>query len=153
MPDKDLTFTDFLNDVDPQYKEFVENLHAQLLQNGCKLKLQLAKNGYVVSYSHDKRVLLNFVFRKNGLVVRIYGDRIGEYSDFLDSLPETMLKSIDKAPVCKLCNPKCLKGYDFAIKGNNYLKCRYNCFMFGVDDESIPFIKGFLEKELACRSR
>ena len=154
MPDKELSFEDFLSNVSPVYQEFVKETHAYLLDNGCKLKLQLAKNGYVVSYSHgkSKRVLHNFVFRKSGLVIRIYGDFVSQYLAFLETLPDAMVKSIAKAPDCKLCNEKCAKGYAFSIKGTAYQKCRYNCFLFAVDDGSIPFIKPFLANEVRERS-
>ena len=87
MPDKELSFEGFLLNVNPVYQDFVTQIHTYLLENGCKLKLQLAKNGYVVSYSHvkSKRVLLNFVFRKSGLVTRIYGDLVNQYVDFMDT--------------------------------------------------------------------
>ena len=152
--DNELSFEDFLVNVNPVYQSFAKQMHAYLLDNDCKLKLKLAKNGYVVSYSHgiSKRVVLNFVFRKNGLFTRIYGDMVNKYMDLLDNLPENMIKSISKAPECKLCNDRCNKGYSFSIKGTAYLKCRYNCFLFVVDDESIPFITYFLESEVRERS-
>lgn len=154
MPDMELSFEGFLQNVNPLHQEFVTQIHDVMLQNGCKLKLQLAKSGYVVSYSHgkDKRVILNFVFRKSGLVARIYGDYADRYMDFLETLPDKMIKSIEKAPACKLCNPRCMKGYVFSVKGTQHQKCRYNCFLFAVDDESIPFIKTFLEHEIKERS-
>ena len=154
MPDQELSFEGFLLNVNPLYQDFVQQTHAYLFENGCKLKLQLAKNGYVVSYSHSKskRVLLNFVFRKSGLVTRIYGDLVNQYMDFLETLPDAMIKSVAKAPVCRLCNDRCNKGYAFSIKGTDYQKCRYNCFMFTVDDENIPFIRSFLEHEIHERN-
>ncbi|MCL1806237.1 MAG: hypothetical protein FWG31_00870 [Oscillospiraceae bacterium] len=154
MPDQELSFEDFLSNVNPVYQDFVKQTHVYLLENGCKLKLQLAKNGYVVSYSHgkNKKVLLNFVFRKIGLLIRIYSDMIGQYIDFLETLPDAMVKSVAKSPDCKMCNPKCGKGYDFSVKGSQYHKCRYTCFLFPVDEGSIPFIRSFLENEIQSRS-
>ena len=154
-----MDYNDFLDQVDPQYREFAVATHKQMLQGGCKLKVTLAKNGYVISYQHGKkkRVIMNFVFRKSGLVARIYGDFAGQYPDFIDSLPEDMIKSIEKAPNCKRfedpprCSSKCV-GYVFSVLGSQHQKCRYNCFMFIVDDESIPYIKAFLEKELNMRN-
>jgi len=153
-----MNFDDFIVSVDPQYQGFARSINDQLLTNGCKLKMASAKNGYVVSYQHGrkKRVVLNFVFRKTGLVARIYGDNVGTYSDVLMSLPDSMKNSVKKAPSCKRfddpprCNPNC-GGYVFSIDGVQYQKCRYNCFMFEVCDESIPFIRTLIEKELAVR--
>jgi len=158
MPESELSFDSFLEDVDPQYREFVSQTHEFMLKSNSTLKLTLAKNGYVVSYTYGKkkRVVMNFVFRKSGLVARIYGDYAGQYNEFLDKLPNDMKKSIEKAPACKRfedpprCSPKCV-GYVFTLNGTQYQKCRYNCFMFPVNDESIPHINAFLTSELSAR--
>jgi len=152
-------FNVFLNSVDPKYHDFVMQANDFMQQNDCKLKLELAKNGYVASYQHGKkkRVILNFVFRKSGLFSRIYTNNIGRYMEVLEKIPEKISKSIEKAPVCKRfndpseCNPKC-NGYLFTMNDTQYQKCRYNCFLFAVDDESIPIIKSLYEKELKCRN-
>jgi len=153
-----MTFDDFLVTVDPQYQVFALSINEYLLQNECKVKLTQAKNGYVVSYQYGKkkRVVINFVFRKNGLIVRIYGDHAGHYADLLEALPDNMKKSIEKAPACKRFDnpPKCSQncvGYVFSMDEKQYQKCRYNCFMFEVNDENIPFIRTLVEKELEQR--
>jgi len=159
MPVDGLVFEDFLIYVEPYNQDFVRETHENMLQNGCKFKLATAKNGYVASYQHvkSKLVVMNFVFRKTGLIVRIYGDNVGKYTDFLESLPEGMKKSIVKAPSCKRflnppkCNSKC-GGNVFLLGGTQHQKCRYNCFMFPVDEESMPPIRRFLEHELTCRN-
>jgi hypothetical protein len=111
-----------------------------------------------VSYSdRNKRVILNFVFRKSGLIVRIYGDAVNAYLDFMETLPDGMIRAIEKAPVCKRLidftkyNSRCRMGYDFVLKGKHHQKCRYNCFMFLVSHENNPFIRDFLENELNAR--
>ena len=152
-------FNDFLKTVDPKYHEFVLQANDFMQQNDCKLRLELAKNGYVASYQYGKkkRVILNFVFRKSGLFSRIYTNYIGQYMDVLEVIPEKMSKAVEKAPVCKRfndpseCNPKC-NGYLFTMNGTQHQKCRYNCFLFAVDDESIPVIKALYENELKCRN-
>lgn len=157
MSDKDLQFEDFLNEVNPIYRDFVNQTNDFFLQNGCKIKVELAKNGYVVSYSYNKRVIANYVFRKSGMIIRIYGEFINKYNDFIETLPSGMIKSIEKAPVCKRlidptkCNSRCSMGYDFTLKGTRYQKCKYNSFMFEINDENIPFIKIFLENEFRER--
>jgi len=158
MDEKNLSFDDFISTVDPKYHQFARQTHEYMLQNDCKLKLALAKNGYVASYQHGKkkRVILNFVFRKSGLFARIYSDHVGQYTEVLEAFSEKMTKSIEKAPVCKRfddpsqCNPKC-NGYIFTISDTQYHKCRYSCFLFAVNDESIPFITSLFENELKCR--
>ena len=160
MDKKELKFEDFLMDVNPAYHEFVKQVHHYLLENECSIKMDVAKNGYLVSYSDkNKRVILNFVFRKSGLVTRIYGDNVNHYNDFLETLPAGMIKAIEKAPVCKRliditkCNSKCRMGYDFMLKGTRHQKCQYNCFMFLVNDENNLFISDFLKKELTARAQ
>ena len=158
MEKNDLTFEGFLMDVNPAYHEAVTQMHSLLLNNGCSVKMDFAKNGYLVSYSDEsKRVIVNFVFRKSGLIIRIYGGAVNKYNDFIETLPAGMIKAIEKAPVCKRliditkCNSRCRMGYDFMLKGTHYQKCQYNCFMFPVNDESIPFINDFILKELTSR--
>ena len=158
MDNNDLSFEGFISDVDPKYHEFVRQTHEYMLENNCKLKIMTAKNGYVVSYQHGKkkRVIMNFVFRKSGLFARIYSDFIGHYADVLETFPEKVIKSIEKAPVCKrfnnppTCNSRC-GGYVFTMKDIQYQKCRYSCFLLAVEEESIPFIKILYENELNCR--
>jgi len=159
MDKKDLKFENFLLDVNPAYLEFVTRTHEVLLAGGCKMKLDMAKNGYVVSYADaKKRAILNFVFRKSGLVARIYGDHVSKYHDFLATLPEGMIKAIEKAPVCRRliditkCNSTCRMGYVFTLKGAKLQKCVYGCFMFPVSEENNPFIGEMLKRELAAKN-
>ncbi len=154
------SYSDFLNAVDPRLHQFVEHAHRLLLENGCKHKIERAQNGYLLSYSHKptKRVIVNFVFRKSGLVIRIYADFCDRYTDFLETLPEDMLQKVDKAPSCKRllditkCSSRCPMGYDFWLGDSHYQKCRYNCFLLPVCDENTPFLERFLARELRERA-
>lgn len=160
MPKQEIPFENFLSDIGPEYAEAVCGLNGFLLENGCKAKLQLAKSGHVVSYTDAKKghTIANFVSRKKGPVIRIYGNSSGEYIDFIASLPDKMIKAIEKAPVCKRlldpakCNQRCPMGYTLAIKDETHKKCRYSCFMFEINDENYPHIKTFLEKEIEKRA-
>ena len=148
-------FEDFLNGVDPAHKKFVIKTHESLLKDSYKVKIESKANGMFVSYSHPKtkRSMLNFLFRKANLMTRLYADNFARYTDLINRLPEKMEKEIAKAPLCKQfinpdeCNPKCIKGYDFFIGKNHYQKCRYNCFQFAVNSESIPVLVEFIESE------
>ena len=158
MEKKNYTFDDFIINVNPEYHEYVTRIHELLLKNGCVMKIDPAKSGSLVSYSDkDKRVILNFVFRKSGLVTRIYGDAVNQYIDFIQTLPDSMIKAIVKAPTCKRliditkCNQRCRMGYDFMLKDARQIKCRYNSFMFAVNHETAPFIEAFIENELNAR--
>ena len=158
MAKEKISFEQFMETVDLENKPFVQNLHDYLLGSGCKVTFEEKKSGFLASYKIGKpqRALLNFIFRKNGMLTRIYGERISGYPDFLNSLPAEMVKSIHDSGICKrlvynTCNPKCT-GYDFRIGGEHYQKCRYNCFEFLMTDESKPYIKSFIEHELKERT-
>jgi hypothetical protein len=148
-------FDDFFSEVSPDFKKFVATIHETLQHDGYKAKVEKKASGFFVSYSHPKtkRSMLNFLFRKNGLLVRVYADNFDKYADFLNRFPELMEKEIGKSPVCKRlinptdCNPKCIMGYDFHVKDNHYRKCRYSCFQFSVNSESIPVLSEFVENE------
>ncbi len=117
------TFADFLASVDGENQQFVSDLHDELTELGCKAAIKLASNGFVVSYSLNKKTIANYVFRKKGLIVRIYAGHIAQYEDVLDTLPDEMARAVLDAPVCKrmvdptACNSKCAMGYDFIFKG------------------------------------
>ena len=156
--EKKETFTDedFLNEVSSENKKFVTNIHEALLNDGYKFKVESKASGFFIGYTHPKtkRSLLNFFFRKKGFFVRLYADNFGKYANFLKSLPDEMVKEIEKSPVCKRlinpddCNSKCIKGYDFQIENNHFQKCRYSCFQFTVNSETIPVLSEFIEKEM-----
>lgn len=156
----DYRFDDFLKDVHPAYQAFVRQTNDTLLENGYKMKMEMAKSGFVVSYldAKTKRTILNFVFRKSGLVIRIYGEHVNGYLEFMETLPDMLAKTIDSAPICKrlvnplTCNSRCPMGYDFVMKGKHHQKCRYSGFMFPIDDESVPYIEAFIANELRERS-
>ncbi len=148
------TFQDYLSSVDDENKNFVSELHEELTKLGCKIDVKLAKSGYVVTYSLNKKAVVNFVFRKKGLFARIYANHVLQYMDVLDTLPETMVQTIREAPVCKrlidpaTCNQRCPMGYDIVLKGEHLQKCRNSAFMFVLSEESRPFIKTLLLNEV-----
>lgn len=152
MGEKD-TFQDFLACVDGENREFVSDLHDELTKLGCKTEVKPAKSGYVVSYILNKKTIANYVFRKKGLLARIYAGHIAQYMELLEEMPDGMARSVQEAPVCKrlvdpaACNQKCSMGYDFILKGERLQRCRNNAFLFLLDEESRPFIKSLLLHE------
>ena len=158
MAKEEINFEQFLTAVEPPFQEFISSLHKYLTGNDCKTKFELKSSGFFVSYSHNKKSIINLLFRKKGLIVRIYGENVNKYLDFMNTLPEEMFKAIEKAPKCKRlinpndCNPKCPMGYDFTIKGKYFQKCRINCFMFDINSENNPYIKLFIENEIITRT-
>lgn len=147
------TFLDFLASVDGENQKFVSGLHDELTELGCKVDVKSAKSGYMVSYSLNKKAIANYVFRKKGLIARIYAGHIAQYTEVLDTLPDGMVRSIQKAPVCKrlvnpaACNQRCSMGYDFILKGERLQRCRNSAFMFLLDEESRPYVKSLLLHE------
>lgn len=150
------TFQDFLASVDGENQKFVSDLHDELTALGCRAEVKSAKSGYVVSYSRSKKTIANYVFRKKGLIARIYAGHIAQHMELLDTLPDSMVRSIQKAPICKrlvdpsACNQKCSMGYDFILKGERLQRCRYGAFMFLLTEESRPYIKSLLLKEASA---
>lgn len=152
-----LEFKDFISSVDEENRDFVNELHLYLTEQGCKIEVKEAKSGFMVSYLYDKKTIANYVFRKSGVIIRIYANNIVDYMDFLNTLPQNMIEKIKDAPVCKrlinpeACNSKCAMGYDFILKDERQQKCRISAFMFLLCKENNPYIRSFMEKELESR--
>ena len=153
---EEYSFQDFITSVDSAYAAFTLEIHEALLNDdNCRFKVEKKASGFFVSYSHPKtkRSVLNFLFRKSGLLVRIYADCHNNYPEFIKNLPDYMEKEINKSPNCKRfldppgCNPKCVAGYDFSVGENRYKKCRFGCFQFSVNEDSIPIISELINKE------
>jgi len=160
MDKTNLTFDSYLSDIGPDYEPFVMQIHDALTQWGCTVKLQEAKNGHVVSFAdpRTKRVIVNFVSRKKGPVIRIYGDNAGSYGQLINDLPQDMVQEIEKASICRRmhdpakCNSRCLMGYALTINGTQHKKCRNSCFMFTMNARNTPSILELLHRELQARA-
>ncbi|MCL2194666.1 MAG: hypothetical protein FWB76_01815 [Oscillospiraceae bacterium] len=159
MAKEKITVEQFLASVSDHNTAFVQHMHEHLLANGCKAAFDEQKNGYLAAYKFGKppKAFMNFLFRKQGMLTRVYGEHISHYPDFLNALPPGMVQAIASSGDCKRlisggCSPKCT-GYDFTIGDAHFQKCRYNCFEFLVADETKPFIAQFVELELAQRQQ
>ena len=158
MAQEKRSFEQFLEAVEADYKAFAQSLHDYMQNNGCKATFEEKKTSVLGSYKHvkSKKSVVNLLAKKYGLVVRIYGENISAYPDFLNTLTEDMVESIEKAGECKrlvhnTCSPKCT-GYDFVIGSEHFQKCRYNCFEFLATKENENKIKAFVESELKERN-
>jgi len=158
MAQEKINFEQFLEAVDADNRAFAQELHDYMLNNGCKATFEVKATGLLGSYKHTKtkKTVINVLYKKRGLLVRIYGENIGQYPNFLNTLPEEMVQEIDSAGICKRlvnngCSPKCI-GYDFTIGDAHFQKCRYNCFEFLVTEESSPYIRTFVENEIEQRT-
>ena len=149
-----IEINDIIMATAPEHQDFVKVSHDALVEAGYKFKFESKSNGPFASYSNPKtkRSIFNLLFRKNGLIVRLYPAAIN--NNILNELPDTMIKEIDKSIACKrlidptTCNPKCITGYDFTIRDKRYQKCRYMCFQFAVTKESKPIITKWLNSEI-----
>ena len=119
--DKKLGFEDFIAAVAAENQEFVRELHAGLTELGC-MEVKAARSGFVVSYMLNRKTIANYVFRKKGMIARIYAAHVNQYIEALEDLPEELVQTVKAAPDCKRmidpdsCNPKCPMGYDFLLK-------------------------------------
>ncbi len=159
MAKAEIRFEDFMMNVHPAIAGEIFALDSRLTEKGCVRKIEDAKSGPRATYTVGKRSVLNLVFRKSGLLARIYGENVAAYADIMDALPESMAKEAAKAPDCKrltiapdACSGSCPMGYDFTIRGQRLQKCRYGGMLFLANDSSLPFIKAILEREVDRRT-
>lgn len=155
----DETFMLFLNDVAVENQGFVLELDRYLTSKGSKRMIKSAKSGFVTSYSNPKsgKALLNYVFRKTGVKIRIYAQNVGEYSDILSGFPDKMKKDIIKAGECKKlnglkCSPTCGGGYTFLMDGVEYKKCKNMAFFHSLEEENYDAIKQLVSAEIENNS-
>ena len=94
MAKEKASFKEFLAAVVPEHEAFVEELNNKLIEQGCSLVIKEAKSGYAASYQLEKKTVMNWVFRKSGILARIYGDNAGKYEDIIASLPADMRKKM-----------------------------------------------------------
>ena len=150
-------YEDFLMIVDDAYKSFVQSVNEKLLEEGCKVKVGSSKtNLFSVKYTQGRRGIFNFMLRKRSMKASVYAANFAQYPDVLNKLPESMVKQISKSSDCKnftsptACWEGCI-GYDIPIGEEQYQKCKFGCFQFNVDTESIPHLLELLESELEAR--
>ena len=151
----DESFMGFLNDVPLESQEFVLELDTFLKEKGCRRTIKEAKSGFVTSYSlpGSGRTLLNYVFRKTGLKIRVYAQHVGKYSLILSDFPLSMKRDIIKAGDCKKlnglnCTPTCSGGYSFEMDGVLYKKCKNMAFFHSMDTNNFTHIRKLIEPEI-----
>lgn len=157
MAKEKASFKEFLSTVSPEYQAFVEKLHEQLIEQGCDLVIKEAKSGYAVSYQLEKKTVMNWVFRKAGILARIYGDNAGKYEDIIASLPADMQKKMTVSRDCKrlidpnACSDTCVKGFVYTLNGNIHKKCRNDGMFFLLTNETAEYIAGLVCAEVVAR--
>lgn len=153
-----ILFEDFLMTVPPEHQIFVLSFNSKMEELGCGLEIKEAKSGYVLSYKCNKKTAFNWVFRKSGMLARIYGDNIKSYSALIPELPEAMQKHMKKSSNCRrlldpsACSPHCSMGLIYELDGEVYKKCRFNALFFPLTDESAEHIEKLAIAEILQRN-
>ena len=88
---KSITFEEFFITVPQENQKFVKELHQDLVKHGCTMTIKEAKSGYMAAYLYQKKTIMNYVFRKKGLFLRLYGEHAKDYEACLDTLPKDMI--------------------------------------------------------------
>ena len=159
MAKEKISFEAFLSTVAPEHQAFVEELHRKLVGLDCDLVIKEAKNGYAASYQLKKKTVMNWVFRKSGILARIYGDNVGQYESIIASLPEDMQKKMSASNDCKrlidptACSPMCVKGFIYDLNGSTQKKCRYDGMFFLLTNQTTEFIMKLVCAEVDARKQ
>ena len=157
MAKEKASFKEFLSTVAPEQQAFVEMLNNKLTMQGCDLVVKEAKSGYTATYQLAKKTVMNWVFRKSGIVARIYGDNVCKYEDAIVSLPADMQKGMTSSRDCKgfidpdACSPTCVKGFVYALNGEVHKKCRNDGMFFLLTNETAEHIAGLVCAEVDAR--
>lgn len=157
MAKEKISFKDFLSTVAPEHQAFVEELHNKLIGLCCDLVIKEAKSGYAASYQLEKKTVMNWVFRKSGILARIYGDNVGKYEDIIASLPADMQKKMSASRDCKrlidptACSATCVKGFIYDLNGNTQKKCRNDGMFFLLTNETARYIMELVCAEVVAR--
>ena len=151
------SFKEFLSAVAPEYQSFVEKLNNKLIEQGCDLVIKEAKSGYAASYQLEKKTVMNWVFRKSGVLARIYGDNAGKYEEIIASLPAEMQKKMTASRDCKrlieptACSDTCVKGFVYTLNGDTHKKCRNDGMFFLLTNETAEHIATLTCAEVTVR--
>jgi hypothetical protein len=157
MAKEKASFKEFMSAVAPEHHTFVEKLNNKLIEQGCDLVIKEVKSGYAASYQLEKRTVMNWVFRKSGILARIYGDNASKYEDIIASLPADMQKKMTTSRDCKrlidpnACSDTCVKGFVYGLNGDTYKKCRNDGMFFLLTNETAEHIAGLVCAEVTVR--
>ncbi|MDO4466770.1 MAG: hypothetical protein Q4C49_07150 [Bacillota bacterium] len=99
--------------------------------------------------------MLNYVFRKTGVKIRIYAQHVQAYESILNGFPNEMKKDIIKGGICKrliggTCSPTCTAGYKFTMDGIEYIKCKNNAFFHTLSEANFDAILALIHAEVEC---
>ncbi len=147
-----MKFTEYQDLLPLEILETVQSIHAELSKMGFTEDIKEAKSGPVLSYMKGKKVLLNYVYRKSGIKVRLYATGIEAYEDCLAVLPDSMKAELKKATDCKklnglTCTPTCPGGYIYTLDGELLKKCRSMAFLMTLNQKTAEYIQTLILHE------
>ncbi|MBR3308680.1 MAG: hypothetical protein IKG00_02095 [Lachnospiraceae bacterium] len=147
-----MKFIEYQKMLPAEILETVQNIHDELSAMGFTEEIKEAKSGPVLSYMKDRKVLLNYVYRKSGIKVRLYAAEIAAYEDCLAGLPDSMKKELKKATDCKklnglTCTPTCPGGYAYTLDGELLKKCRSMAFLMTLNQKTAEYIHTLILRE------
>jgi hypothetical protein len=151
-----MEFTKYQDLLPIEIRETVQNIHAELSAMDFTEEIKEAKSGPVLSYMKDRKVLLNYVYRKSGIKVRLYAAGIAAYGDCLAALPDSMKTELKKATDCKKlnglpCTPTCPGGYTYTLDGELLKKCRSTAFLMTLNQKTAEYIQTLILREAGER--
>ncbi|MCR5230920.1 MAG: hypothetical protein K6D03_12420 [Solobacterium sp.] len=147
-----MKFTEYQDLLPLEIRETVQIIHAELSAMGFTEEIKEAKSGPVLSYMKDKKVLLNYVYRKSGIKVRLYAAGTAACEDCLAVLPDSMKAELKKAADCKKlngqpCTPACPGGYTYTLDGELLKKCRSMAFLMTLNQKTAEYIHSLILHE------
>ncbi|MCR5794652.1 MAG: hypothetical protein K6G61_04820 [Solobacterium sp.] len=141
-----MKFSEYQELLPSEIRDTVQRIHAELSAMGFSEEIKEAKSGPVLSYRKDRKVLLNYVYRKSGIKVRLYAAGIAAYEDRLAVLPDSMKAELRKAADCKKlnglpCTPACPGGYTYTLDGKLMKKCRSMAFLMTLNQKTAESVQ------------
>jgi hypothetical protein len=100
---------------------------------------------------------MNWVFRKAGILARIYGDNVPQYEGVIAAFPADMQKQMTASRDCKrlldptACSSTCVMGFVYNLNGSTYKKCRNDGMFFLLSDKNGHYIQKLVLAEVAAR--
>ena len=153
---KDVEVLDWVSDMDVSY---ISQFHELLTEHGLKLSIKSNKTTpFILNFTNKRKGVFSLYLREKGLMAIVKAHNVDKYPDALTALSEKMIQLIKQSPVCKNlvrknpsekgCSYADCYGYEFSIGEINCQICRYKCFQFDVDSESLPHLKNLAVREL-----
>jgi len=162
---KKYEFEDFMTDVEmldwvsKEQLAFITEFHEYFTERDLKLNIKSNKTTpFIFNFTNKRKGVFSLYLKEKGLMAIVKAHNVDKYGDALEMLSEDMISLIEQSPVCKNlvrkdpsekgCGWADCFGYDFNMGEANYQICRYSCFQFDVNAETLPHLKNLAIREL-----